>query len=154
MSSIGPLKEHDYTYTGYIRMFRQDALDLTAESYIVLKARDEGIAPAAQQRNGSAADLAVDARPVMLAVKDELKEYIARLLACPYQEARMLKRFHFDQYCELRRVDVLDESFEVVKTVKQGQDWRPFIGEIKEAEGDGQEQPDAENDGDVPGGVR
>lgn len=136
MGAITCAPEKDYTYTGYIRMHRMNALDKGEPEYVILRARDEGIAP------------------VMLEVRDEMKGYIEQLVACPYKEARMLKRFHFNQWCELRSVDVLDESFETVKTVKQGQDWRPFIGEIKEAEGDGQEQPDAENDGDVPGGVR
>lgn len=136
MGAITCAPEQNFTYTGYIKMRRMNALKPDEPEYILLRARDERIAP------------------VMLEVRDEMKGYIADLLGNSFRETFMLKRFHFNQWCELRRVDVLDESFEAVKTVKQGQDWRPFIGEIKEAEGDGQEQPDAENDGDVPGGVR
>ena len=134
MGAITPKPEESYTYTGYIRMFRIDALDPTAESYIILRSYDASVAPAAQQRNDSAADLAEGARPVLLAVKDELKSYIEQVLATPYKEGGMLKRFHYNQYCELRFVDVLDDAGEVVKTVRQGEDWRPFIGEQKEAE--------------------
>lgn len=116
MGAITPKPEESYTYTGYIRMFRIDALDPTAESYIILRSYDASVAP------------------VLLAVKDELKSYIEQVLATPYKEGGMLKRFHYNQYCELRFVDVLDDAGEVVKTVRQGEDWRPFIGEQKEAE--------------------
>lgn len=122
MGAITPRPEESYTYTGYVRLFRQDALDPAAESYIILRSYGAVVEPA------------------MLAVKDELKSYIEDVLATPHKEGRMLKRFHFNQYCELRFVDVLDDAGEVVKTVRQGEEWRPFIGEIKEADdGDGTE---------------
>lgn len=104
MGAITPRPERDYTYIGYIRMHRRDALDPKATEYVLLRARDDGIAP------------------VLLAVKDELKSYIEQVLATPYKEGRMLKRFHFNQYCELRAVDVLDDEYNVAKTVRQGED--------------------------------
>ena len=111
MGAITPKPEQDYLYTGYIRTLRMDALDPTAPEYVLLRSHHAAKAPA------------------LLAVKDELKSYIEQVLATPYKEGRMLKRFHFNQYCELRAVDVLDDEHNVAKTVRQGEDWRPFIGE-------------------------
>ena len=115
MGEITCAPEQDFTYIGNIRMLREDALDPTAEAYVILRAPSDQTAP------------------VMLAVKDELKQYVIDLVGCPFQEARLTKRFHFNQYCELRFVDVLDDAGEVVKTVRPGVAWRPFIGETKEA---------------------
>ena len=42
-------------------------------------------------------------------------------------EAYMRKRWHFNEWCRLRKIEVLDKSGQVVKTV--GADFRPFIGE-------------------------
>jgi hypothetical protein len=116
MGAITCAPERDYAYIGYIRMHRMDALDPKAPEYVLLRARDDGIAPA------------------LLEIRDELKGYIEDVLATPFKEGRMLKRFHFNQYCELRAVEILDDEYNVVKTVRQGEDWRPFIGEEKEAE--------------------
>lgn len=115
MSEIICRPELDYTYIGNIRMLREDALDPTAEAYVILRAPSDQTAP------------------VMLAVKDELKQYVIDLVGCPFQEARLTKRWHFNQYCELRAVRVIGENGEVVKEVRPGKEWRPFIGEIKEA---------------------
>lgn len=116
MSEIICRPELDYTYIGDIRMLREDVLDPTAEAYVILRARSDITAP------------------VMLAVRDKMKEYVKALMACPYQEARMTKRWHFNQYCELRLVRVMDDNGEVAKTIRPGEEWRPFIGEIKEAD--------------------
>lgn len=110
MSKSSPRQEMDYTYTGYIMVHREYAGDRNADEYIILRAYEA-------------------AAPIMLSVRGNLREYIRALLTCGYQERRMTKRWHYDVFCELWQVDVLDDNGDVVKTVRQGQAWRPFVGE-------------------------
>ena len=88
--------------------------------------------------------------PVMLEVRDTLKSYVEDVRENSWREDEMRKRFYFNQWCELRKIEVLDGAGNVVKTIKQGGEWRPFIGE--EAESDG-EKPDAEDESAVCTGI-
>lgn len=72
--------------------------------------------------------------PVMLDVKDDLKKYIEELYKASLREEYMRKRFYFNEWCELRKIEVLDDGGNAVKTIKPGGEWRPFIGEITEEE--------------------
>ena len=92
-------------------MRRTNALNPSEPEYILLYALEPGVAP------------------VLLEVRNEMQRYIAELLEQSIHEAYLMKRFHYDQYCELCGVDVLDAKLNTIKTVRPGKDWRPFIGE-------------------------
>ena len=81
--------------------------------------------------------------PTRLEVRFELAAYIRDLMTAPAgrQETVMRKRFYFNKYCELLKVEVLDDAGEVVKTVDGSKEWLPLIGtpepEKEGAEDDG-----------------
>ena len=66
----------------------------------------------------------------MLEVADPvLKKYVTEVSASTTAEGYAQKVFHFDKWCRVWQVDVLDESGNAVKIVDGTKPWRPFIGE-------------------------
>lgn len=112
MSAIEVRPEKVYSYTGYVRSYRRkswcpEIMDVVCRDY-----KDDA------------------APPVMLEAKDEIKQYLEELMGCQFEESRMRMTFHFNEWCELHAIDVLDAGGEVVKQIKHGAEWRPFIGEV------------------------
>ena len=77
--------------------------------------------------------------PTRLEVCFELAAYINDLMTAPagMRETVMRKRFYFNKYCELLKVEVLGDDGEAVKTVNGSEDWLPLIGTS---------EPEEEND--------
>lgn len=111
MSYIELLPERIYTYIGYVRNYKRkswcpELMEIVCQDY-----KDENVPP------------------VMLETKDEIKQYLEELLSCQFEEARMRMAFHFNKWCELYAIDILDDAGAVVKHIAPGTEWRPFIGE-------------------------
>jgi len=67
--------------------------------------------------------------PVLLDLRGDMRKYFLEVYSSLSKEKDMRKRFYYDRWCEVRKIVVLDEAGNAVKTVRPGQDWRPFIGE-------------------------
>ena len=67
--------------------------------------------------------------PVMLTAHGTLAQYIHELSCADHEEKYMRKRFHYNGFCVLQKVDVLDykSSTHAVKTVTEGSDFSEFI---------------------------
>ena len=67
--------------------------------------------------------------PVMLTAHGTLAQYIHELSCTDHEEKYMRKRFHYNSFCVLQKVEVLDyKSFtHAVKTVTEGSDFTEFI---------------------------
>lgn len=116
MGAITCAPEREYSYEGNIRMMGWRSWIPEVGQIIVEDRRDASKAP------------------VMLDARDELKRYLELVRMQSQREDGMRKRFYYDQWCELRKIEVLDDDGNVVKVVNQGGEWEPFIGEIKEAD--------------------
>ena len=108
------MSEAEFSCEGYIRA-KIERSWIAGVGQIIVRDRDNPAAP-----------------PVMLDIKDDLKKYIEELYKASLREEYMRKRFYFNEWCELRKIEVLDDGANAVKTIKPGGEWRPFIGEIKE----------------------
>ena len=108
------MSEAEFFCEGYIRV-KIERSWIAEVGQIIVRDRDNPAAP-----------------PVMLDIKDDLKKYIEELYKASLREEYMRKRFYFNEWCELRKIEVLDDGGNAVKTIKPGGEWRPFIGEIKE----------------------
>ena len=67
--------------------------------------------------------------PVMLTARGTLAQYIHELDCTDHEEKSMRKRFHYNSFCVLQKVEVLDykSSTHAVKTVTEGSDFSEFI---------------------------
>lgn len=110
MGAIIPKPERIFTYTGYIRSIKSKSWSLEVME-IVCQADEE-------------------TAPIMLEVKGEIKQYLEELHETQFREARLRMTFHFNEWCELLAIDLLDNAGAVVKQIKPGVEWRPFIGEV------------------------
>lgn len=121
MSVITVKPEKDFVYEGNIKSFGKTSVEPHYLN-VILCDRENGNKP-----------------PVMVEAERTEYEYIEALNATYCAEAYMRKRWHFNEWCQLRKIEVLDASGQVVKTV--GADFRPFIGEEGAGE-HGQEKAD------------
>ena len=112
MGAIEVKPERLFTYTGYVRKYSRKSWCMEIVEIVCRDYKDD------------------EAPPVMLETKDEIKQYLEELFSCPFEEAHMRMVFHYNEWCELRAIDVLDDGGEVVKRIKPGVEWRPFIGEV------------------------
>lgn len=67
--------------------------------------------------------------PAMLTAHGTLAQYIRELSSTDYEEKYMRKRFYFNSFCSLQKVEVLDykTAKHVVKTITEGSDFSEFI---------------------------
>ena len=65
----------------------------------------------------------------MLTARGTLAQYIHELSCTDHEEKSMRKRFHYNSFCVLQKVEVLDykSSTHAVKTVTEGSDFSEFI---------------------------
>lgn len=110
MGAIIPKPERIFTYTGHIRSIKSKSW--SPEIMEIVCQKDE------------------DTPPAMLEVKDEIKQYLEELHGTQFKEARSRMTFHFNKWCEVYAIDVLDDAGVAVKQIKPGVEWRPFIGEV------------------------
>lgn len=111
MGAIEVKPERIFTYTGHIRSIKSKSWSPEIME-IVCRGPEYGDAPA------------------MFEVKDEIKQYLEDLHGTQFAETYMCMTFHFNEWCELLAIDLLDDNGKVVKQVKPGVEWRPFIGEV------------------------
>ena len=103
-----------YTYTGNIVMLQSWPQDGTR---VRLTCRDGEGAPA------------------MFEAAGKLGRYAKELMLSESAERYARKVFHFDRWCFLSRIDVLDEGGAAVRSVDDGNaDRRPFWGETEDGE--------------------
>lgn len=67
--------------------------------------------------------------PAMFTAYGTLAKYIYEISMTDHEEKYMRKRFHFNGFCTLQKIEVLDykSSKHVVKTVVEGNDFANFI---------------------------
>ena len=113
----------DYIYTGSIRAYSELSEHGALLNIIVFDPLNDRHAP------------------TRLVVRFELTGYVRDLISAPAgrREVDMRKRFYYNEYCELLKVEVLDDAGEVVKTVDGSKEWLPLIGTP---------EPEKENDHD------
>lgn len=125
MRGITVRPEGIYTYTGNIRSYGMKSWVPDAVEIVCRDLSDE------------------DKAPVKLEVRNGLRKYLEELFSMQVREGLMQMAFHYNQWCELRAIDVLGEDGTVVKHITPTSEWRPFIGEIvpaaeEETEADGE----------------
>ena len=94
----------DYIYTGSIRAYSELSEHGALLNIIVFDPLNDRHAP------------------TRLEVRFEMSAPAGR------REVDMRKRFYYNEYCELLKVEVLDDAGEVVKTVDGSKEWLPLIG--------------------------
>lgn len=59
----------------------------------------------------------VEQAPVLLTVIGSIKEYINEIEGTDYEEKYMRKIFTYTSWCDLEKIEVLDENEKIVKTI-------------------------------------